>query len=121
MDALTAQLANPEPFKLQHRIIQQVVAQLQKDFDDIVIDVTLSGDESPYDQLRREIRPVVDWLLEKRPERLFTLFYRIDIPEQRVKQLMASSDEVDIVDEYTDLILDRELQKVIIRNFYSGS
>lgn len=120
MDALSEQLANLEPFKLEHRIIQQVVAQLQKDFDDIIVEVELNDTETPYVQLKRQVMPIIDWLLEKRPERLFSLFYRIDIPEHKVKQLLIATDEIDICEAYTDLILNRELQKVITRNFYSA-
>lgn len=118
MDALTEQLSNLEPFKIQHTIIRQVVAQIQKDFDDIVVEVELNDNETPYVQLKRQIYPIIDWLMEKRPERLFALFYRIDIPEQTVKRLLTGDDE-NLVDAYTDLILQRELQKVIVRNFYS--
>lgn len=120
MNTLEAHLADIESFKLQHAVVQQVVTQIQKDFDDIIVEVNLDGEGSPYDQLKKQIRPIIDWLLEKRPERLFALFYRIDIPEQVVKRLMTDGGEGgDVVEQYTDLILQRELQKVIIRNFYS--
>lgn len=119
MDTLSTQLANLDSFKLEHRIISQVVAQLQKDFDDIIVDVELKPEESPYVQLKRQLIPIIDWLLEKRPERLFSLFYRIDIPEQVVKSLLVDS-QTDLVEAYTDQILNRELQKVITRNFYSA-
>lgn len=119
MDELSTQLANLEPFKLQHPVIQQVIAQLQKDLDDIRVEVELTPDETPYIQMKRQLIPVIDWLLQERPERLFTLFYRIDIPEQKVKALMIE-DDIDIVEAYTDLILVRELQKVVTRNYYSS-
>ncbi len=119
MDKLASQLANLEPFKFEHRIIQQVVAQIKKDFDDIVIDLELNAVETPYQQLKAYLKPIIEYLLDERPERLFTLFYRIDISEQTVKSLMGNAD-IDLAEEYTELILNRELQKVIIRNFYSA-
>ncbi len=119
MDKLATILADVEPFKLNYKIIEQVVAQLQKDFDDIEVKVEITDNGNPYLQLCQAVVPIVDWLLEKRPERLFALFYRIDIPEQTVKALLVDP-EVSIAQAYTDLILNRELQKVIIRNFYSN-
>ena len=120
MSTLNDYLARIESFKLEHPIVRQVINQIQKDFDDIAIEVELEDrEESPYEQLRKQLRPVIDWLMEKRPERLFALFYRIDIPEQTVKRIMTGGGEGDVVEQCTDLILQRELQKVIVRNYYS--
>ncbi len=119
MSSLNEQLAKIESFKLEHRIIKQVVEQIKKDFDDVRVEVKIGKDGSPYEQLKKQIYPIIEWMFEKRPERLFALFYRIDIPEHRVKQLLHGDVEGDVVEQYTDLILQRELQKVIIRNFYS--
>lgn len=119
MDELTRQLSNLAPFKLEQSIIRQVVAQLDKDLNDLRLEVEFTGKGTPYDELSAQLKPIIAWLLEKYPEKLFALFYRIDIPEGRVRQLLLHAE--DPVQAYTDLILDRELQKVIIRNFYSAS
>jgi hypothetical protein len=118
MNDLAKQLSDLGPFKLEESIIRQVAAQLAKDFNDIQVEVSFTGSGDPYLELKQQVLPIVDYLLEKNPEKLFALFYRIDIPEQKVKSLFTG--EGDAVDEYTELILNRELQKVITRNFYAS-
>ena len=45
----------------------------------------------------------------------------IDLSEDKVKAILFGKDEIpNAIGQLTDLILKRELQKVVIRNYYSG-
>lgn len=101
-------------------LLKEVVAQINKDFQLNGLEVEFSGkDEAAYTELTEQIRPVIEYLLEKQPDRFWNLLYSIDLNENQVKQALFGAESNSIA-QLTDLILKRELQKVVIRNYYSG-
>jgi hypothetical protein len=101
-------------------LLQQVVAQLTKDFQLSGFDVQFSGDETnAYLELTRQIEPLITNMLEFQNERFWTLLYSIDINETQVREALFGENP-NSVQLLTDLILKRELQKVVIRNHYAG-
>jgi len=101
-------------------LLQQVVAQLTKDFQLSGFDVQFSGDETnAYLELTRQIQPLIANMLEFQNERFWTLLYSIDINEKQVRDALFGENP-NSVQLLTDLILKRELQKVVIRNHYAG-
>lgn len=103
-------------------LLQDVVAQINKDFRLNGFEVEFSGEgESAYKELTDQLIPVIDYMLEHQTETFWNLIYRIDLNETRVKQILFGEEEVtNAIGQLTDLILKRELQKVVIRHFYSG-
>ena len=100
-------------------LIDQTINQIKKDFIefDFSIEVTNKGNNL-FEELIAEISPVIDYLLEKQLEKLMSLIYRIDIDERKIKlALNAEKPHVSI----SELVVKRELQKVVIRNYYSGN
>jgi hypothetical protein len=63
--------------------------------------------------------PVIDYMLEYQTERFWSLLYGIDLNESKVREALFGED-VNTLQLLTDLILKRELQKVVIRNHYAG-
>jgi len=59
---------------------------------------------------------VIRHLLDHDFERLLHGLYRIDVNEEKVKQAIASQE--DVANEIADLIIAREMQKVITREKY---
>ncbi len=101
-------------------LLSQVVAQINKDFQLNGFEVEFSGQgETAYQELTEQITPVIEYLIEKQPDRFWNLLYSIDLSENKVKKALFGA-EPDSIQQLTDLILKRELQKVVIRNFYSG-
>ena len=101
-------------------LLQQVVAQLTKDFQLSGFDIQFSGDETnAYQELTRQIEPLIANMLEFQNERFWTLLYSIDINEKQVREALFGENP-NSVQLLTDLILKRELQKVVIRNHYAG-
>jgi len=103
-------------------LLQDVVAQINKDFRLNGFEVEFSGQgETAYQELSGQLAPVIDYMLEHQAEKFWNLIYSIDLNESKVKQILFGDDEMkNAIGQLTDLILKRELQKVVIRHFYSG-
>lgn len=103
-------------------LLQEVVEQINKDFRLQGFEVEFSGKgEEAYQELTAQLKPVIEYMLENLTEKFWNLIYGIDLSESKVRQILFGSDqEIDAIQELTDLILKRELQKVVIRLHYSG-
>ena len=100
-------------------LLKEVVSQINKDFQVNGFDVDFTGKgETAYQELTDQLIPVVDYLLEKQPDRFWNLLYNIDLNENSVKKALFGAEE-NSIHQLTDLILKRELQKVVIRRFYA--
>jgi hypothetical protein len=103
-------------------LLQGVVNQINKDFRLQGFDVEFSGEgETAYQELTDQLKPVIEYMLENQTEKFWNLIYGIDLSERKVREILFGKEErVDAIQELTDLILKRELQKVVIRLHYSG-
>lgn len=103
-------------------LLQDVVAQINKDFrlNGFEVDFSGSGDTA-YNELVSQLQPVIEYMLENQTETFWNLVYSIDLNEQKVKRILfGDNEETDAILELTELILKRELQKVVIRYYYAG-
>ncbi|MCB0755673.1 MAG: hypothetical protein RL266_708 [Bacteroidota bacterium] len=103
-------------------LLQEVVNQINKDFRLQGFDVEFSGEgETAYRELTDQLKPVIEYMLENQTEKFWNLIYGIDLNERKVREILFGKEErIDAIQELTDLILKRELQKVVIRMHYSG-
>lgn len=103
-------------------LLRDVVAQINKDFRLQGFDVEFSGEgETAYRELSEQLKPVIEYMLENQTEKFWNLIYGIDLNEHKVRRILFGDDlEADAIGQLTDLILKRELQKVVIRLYYSG-
>lgn len=103
-------------------LLKEVVAQVNKDFRLQGFEVEFSGTgETAYQELSEQLKPVIEYMLENQTEKFWNLIYGIDLSETKVRHILFGNDEnIDALQELTDLILKRELQKVVIRLHYSG-
>ena len=103
-------------------LLKEVLAQINKDFRLQGFDVEFSGTgETAYQELSDQLKPVIEYMLENQTEKFWNLIYGIDLSESKVRRILFGNDEnIDAIHELTDLILKRELQKVVIRLHYSG-
>ena len=101
-------------------LLKDVVSQLNKDFQLTGFEVEFSGQgESAYQELTEQLLPVIEYMLENQTERFWNLLYSIDLNETKVKNALFGED-TNSLQLLTDLILKRELQKVVIRYFFAG-
>ncbi|MCF8460753.1 MAG: hypothetical protein K9G46_08520 [Flavobacteriales bacterium] len=122
MDNLPLSKPDFDRYERSVTLLQEVVAQINKDFRLHGFDVAFSGSgETAYRELSDQLAPVIEYMLENQTETFWNLIYSIDLNETKVKQILFGKEEVDnAIGQLTDLILKRELQKVVIRHFYSG-
>lgn len=84
-----------------------------------VFDIELSGEQSvvmSLPMLRSLLVNRIIELLNKNPERLMTVLYRIDVSETQVNSIFSSALPPDIPEMLADAILERQSQKVRSRS-----
>ena len=102
-------------------LLKKVVVQLKKDFNWFSFEITFEGNqESPYQELYNQILPLIEELLNDDYPKLMAVLYRIDLDEEFLNRKLKENSQADTDEVITDLILKRELQKVIIRDMYSS-
>ncbi|MCB0408610.1 MAG: hypothetical protein KDD29_00210 [Flavobacteriales bacterium] len=103
-------------------LLEKVVLQIQKDFNwfNIAIQFQETSELSPYQQLYQQILPLVDEMLNDNYPKLLALLYRIDLDEDFLNRKLKEIANADTDEVIADLIIKRELQKVIIREAYKS-
>lgn len=103
-------------------LLEKVVTQIQKDFNWFSFSITFNenAESSPYQQLYQQILPLVEEMLNDDYIKLMSLLYRIDIDEEFLNRRLKENQQADTDEVISDLIIKRELQKVIIRAAYSS-
>ena len=98
-------------------LYENLVKQLNKDFEIIGTAVDFNETENPLD-LFEFLQEVVSELLEKHFDVFLNLLYRIDINEHQIKTIINQISD-DTEQQITFLILKREWKKVWFKKFYS--
>jgi hypothetical protein len=98
-----------------YEIIQKTVDQINKDFGPILENpLKLTGTNTPYNELFNSLHPIIKNLLENNFSQLKALYYRIDLPEKFTNKTPTNKKEA--ANYIVNGILERELQKVVIRH-----
>ena len=114
-------LSELSPYYNRTDLLEKVVDQIKKDFNWFSFEIIFKGtEESPYQELYDQILPLVDELLNDDYPKLMAMLYRIDLEESFLNKKLKESEQADTDEVITDLIIKRELQKVIIREIYSS-
>jgi len=102
-------------------LIRQTAEQIIKDFDLFGLEIAFSGSpENAYDELLNQIQPCIINLLKHNQQKFYGLLYRIDLSEEQIDQSVKKNKEKEFSLIISDLIVKRELQKIVIRNYYKG-
>ncbi|MDH5474222.1 MAG: hypothetical protein OEX22_00875 [Cyclobacteriaceae bacterium] len=96
--------------------ISQVSSLIKKDFG---LDHSELTNLTILDELKQQLTQIVTYLLDKDFQRLLSAMYRIDISERKFKEVLSKDPPSEIAANIAQLIIDRELQKVITRRKYS--
>jgi len=100
-------------------IIKQVAAQIEKDFYQFGFEVRFSGNpDEAYDELFSQIIEHVAYMLSQDYHRLVLLLYQIDLSEKEILKNELKYPNVDKQQLLSELIIQRELKKVLIRNYF---
>ena len=110
---------NLTPYFNKLEYLRATAVQIQKDFDLVGLTIAFSGNEAnAFNELLYQLSPIIDNLLDRNYNGLLNLLYRIDIPENKVAQLSVQNDFQSLAEALSDLIIRRELQKIVIRKHY---
>lgn len=108
-----------EPYRNREEIIRQVAAQIEKDFDQFGLEVQFSGEiHSAYEELFSQLNEHLSHLLDSDYHRLVLLLYQIDVSEKQIIKTELIFPDVPKSELLTELIILRELKKVLIRNYF---
>lgn len=83
--------------------------------DEILAQVDINSYESVRDRLALKIRDLIDHDFEQ----LLNILYRIDVSEEKIKKYLSENPPGEAPALIADLIIEREMQKVVTRMQYS--
>ncbi len=110
-------LKDLSPYQKRLDIIEKTAAQVQKDFQLFNLNISFSGNpETAYNELFQEVHRHIQQLWNSNQSSLWSILYQIDLDEEKALKTLHLQDEP--TEKLTDMILQRELKKVIIREFY---
>ena len=71
-----------------------------------------------YEDLHKALVPIISELLNSDMERLLNAFYRIDIDENKFKQVLAQEEPQNVAKKLATLVIEREILKAKTRLHY---
>jgi hypothetical protein len=93
----------------------------QDDLQELIVDVSntfaLPKTVTTKDDLLKLLTPHIDQLINHDFNRLITFLYRLDIDENRLRQLLAPSDTA-AAEVIASLIIERQLKKIEARKLF---
>lgn len=111
-----------EIYKTKTEVIRQTVEQIIKDFTMFGMDIEFTGNmDLAYEEMFFQLAGYVSRLLEIDPHRLSALLYQVDLGENKVMESSVLHPEWSLPEVITELIIHRELKKVLIRNYYKNN
>ena len=75
--------------------------------------------DHPFDHLHAKLTEIVKHLLDREFNQLLMILYRIDVSEEKVKNILELSPPDSLASDLAQAILDRQRQKVELRMKYS--
>lgn len=108
-----------EKYRQDLEIIRETAAQLVRDFSMHKLEIVFSGNElTAYDELLMQVEPLISEMYKNNRSGFQVLLYQIDISEQSFKTLITSSSPENFSKRISELIIQREFQKVLTRKFF---
>ncbi|WP_066628254.1 hypothetical protein [Labilibacter marinus] len=103
----------------KNELIVETGRQIQKDFGEFGLDISFSGNaEFFYDELFDQMKDHVANIITDSLDRFMHFLYRIDISEQQIMMYEREMPENNYSEVLTELIIHRELKKVITRDYF---
>jgi hypothetical protein len=101
-------------------LLNDTAQQVIKDFGMTGVEIKFSGNaENAYAELFAQILPQIEKIQKENFQNFYNLMYRIDISEGQIKKAMSEAKDRSFPEIISDLILKRELLKVVTRKSFS--
>jgi len=110
------------PYYNKIELIKDTAAQIIKDFEMFGMEVKFSGSAyNAYEELFDQVHPHIKKLIDNNQSKFMGILYRIDLSDEQIKKAVHENRSEPFSEIVTDLIIKRELQKVVIRNHYKNN
>jgi hypothetical protein len=76
--------------------------------------------ESQEEELLQLLQRHIAWLLDEKPERLMQIFYRLDVSETKVRQVLREKPDGEWALELARLVVEREKIRLYWREKYQN-
>lgn len=111
-----------EHYKTETEVIRQTVAQVIKDFTMFGMDLQFTGNTGlAYQEMFAQLTDFVAHMLEVDSHRLSALLYQVDLGENKIMESCAQHPDWSLPEVIAELIIHRELKKVLIRNYFKNN
>jgi hypothetical protein len=102
--------------------VRKTALQIMKDFAGFGFSIEFPEDlRMAYDELFDQLSPVITEMIKTNISKLYSLLYCIDLNEAAIKKGVAEMKNLPLNDVITHLILERELKKVLTREYFSNN
>lgn len=106
----------------QEDLIRETAGQIIKDFAGFNLEISFSGSVPGfYQELFGQMEKHVEKLLTLDAAKFFNLLYRIDVSPEEIDRYRKEFPENSLSEIITELIIHRELKKIMIRDYYRRS
>jgi hypothetical protein len=103
-------------------LIKDTASQIIKDFEMFGMEVKFSGSAyNAYEELFDQVHPHIKKLIDTNQSKFMGILYRIDLSDEQIKKAVNENASEPFSEIVTDLIIKRELQKIVIRNHYKNN
>jgi hypothetical protein len=110
-----------ELYKHRTEVIRQTVAQVIKDFAMFGMDIEFTGNtEMAYNELFIQLSQHIGRLIETDYGKLYALLYQVDLSERKILDSVTDHPEFSHAEVITELVIHRELKKVLLRNYFKN-
>ena len=102
-------------------LLRKTAAQIIKDFAEFGFEVSFSGNVYGfYDELFGQMKTHVMHIMGEHYSQFLNFLYRIDVSERDVSVYQREMNEAKYEDALTELIIHREMKKVMIREYFKA-
>ena len=120
MDKFLAKKKDLERYKNNSEIVRKTSLQIRKDFAQFGFEIELPENiHLAYNSLFDQLSPLIEKMLNESISKLYSILYCIDLNEIAIKKGISEMSSLKVHDAITHLILERELKKVITREYFS--
>jgi hypothetical protein len=74
-----------------------------------------------FESIKSKLSSVINYLLDKDINKLLNIFYKLDLKEQKVVQILTSTPVREISVKLAELVVEREIDKINTRLKYRSS
>ena len=98
-------------------VLKKTHLQIQKDLGLELSEFVFKGDaNTAYDELIEYTKIIIENIIKLHGEHFYSIMYRADVSEESISRIIK--DGLDVNKNISKLFVDRELAKVLTREFY---